>query len=205
MRRGGVWRGGMRRPGMRRRGARRGGVAPRAVRRWRGGGQRRGARQRGGRGLAERGAGDARRLADLDGRERLEHVVRLAQQRRIDGGESAQLGRRGAQVRGHPRVGEVLGGEDVGLAAVRCGPDRLGLGLQGGEERLGALGRSGRERVERDERRTAEPLLPDRAGGAGGADRGAPHPRLQRVGGGRVGQPPGRPQPGQQVGGAPAG
>ena len=152
---------------------------------------------------ARLGARQRGRLADPDRREPVDHVEGIAEQARVGGGEPAQLGAGGAQVAGDAGVREVLGREDLRAAPVRRGPDRLRLGLDRREQRLGALGGGRCEPVERGQLGLAEPGLPDLARDPGARERVAAHVRLEPVGGLGVGQPAGRAQVGQQVGGAP--
>ena len=80
-------------------------------------------------------------LAHLDRRQRLEHVLGTAEQRRIARREPAQLARRRPQLGGHARLVALVGVEQVGAAHVRGRPDRVGLGDERGEQRLRPLGR----------------------------------------------------------------
>ena len=86
--------------------------------------------------------------------------MRPAQQRLVVLRQPAQLRDGRAQVRGDAGVGEVLGRQHLRAAAVRRGPDRVGLRLERGQQRAGAVrGRRG-ERVERRERRPAPGATP---------------------------------------------
>ncbi len=106
---------------------------------------------------ARRAVGDRLGLAHLDGGERLEHVARGSDERRVGVREPDQLLDGGPQLPRGARVGLAFGRQHVGAADVRRGPDRLGLGEEGVQERLDALGGRGGELVERGEVRAAEP------------------------------------------------
>ena len=116
-------------------------------------------------------------LAHLDRRERLQHVLRAAQQRGVGGGEPAQLAGRRPQLGGDARLVALRGIEQVRAADVRRGPDRVRLGDERREQRLRAGARGVRQRVEpcHDLRR------PARRGVAGARDLMAAHLRVELV------------------------
>ncbi len=122
-----------------------------------------------------------------------------AEQAGVDRRQAAQLRRGRPQVGGDAGVRQVLGRQHLGAPPVRRRPDRVGLRLERPQQRLGALGRGRGDRVERRQRRTAQPRLPDRARRARAADLPAPHAQLERVGERGIGEPARGPQPREQV------
>ena len=145
-------------------------------------------------------AAGGRLLADRDGGERLQHLLRPAgQQLRVGLRQGPQLARRAPQLGRRPRVRGLLGPEHRRPAAVRCGPDPLPLGEQRVEQGHRTLGRGDRERVELVQRPLPQPPR------VGGRHRlRAPGPRVQRVRGVGVGELARRAQPRDHVAGRPA-